>query len=547
MAFEDDMIEAGYSDEQDYLDSLIDDFEESYRRQQDRDLECSEDSEYDDYDEDEERERKEKREKRELEKQWVEKWKNKNPDLSIIWDAEYQSRSYYASLSDYSINEYYQLKKWLNEREIFDVERNSIGWKTNIQKLFALYKNELFDFYYPSDMELINMALVSQQAQELSHIKLHEPLLWEFVSSNYEVDSKLLETIEEEAFWNKVYNRNMDYEFWKDKHIAKYNEFAELWIASDAIHVYGDWIKKHEKDEADWKNKNCDLWNLFKHNYEIREKNKYIESIIGEFDNKNIFEEEDFFDEDLSSFAGSDFNYEEVVIPAPLLPDLDCSVEKPYDFSSLDKGLCQRIQDSLSSFNINDISVESSKYADKALRQLWIYSNRDEWEMDALKKHNDYLFKYEQKYSIELLRWWKEKYPKKWDDFIATTFHQFKKDFKTVMKFRLWALDGNKEAFISIADKYLPYWNKTLKLMYGQDIYEQLKVYFYPKIGYFTDFWGEDVDYIKKCASTNQEVEMWQKELRDKVIWDIVYNKNYKEHNFIDSMYTSLMESGDVR
>ena len=28
MAFEDDMIEAGYSDEQEYLDSLIDDFED---------------------------------------------------------------------------------------------------------------------------------------------------------------------------------------------------------------------------------------------------------------------------------------------------------------------------------------------------------------------------------------------------------------------------------------------------------------------------------------------------------------------------------------
>ena len=34
MAFEDDMIEAGYSDEQEYLDSLIDDFEDNYRRQQ---------------------------------------------------------------------------------------------------------------------------------------------------------------------------------------------------------------------------------------------------------------------------------------------------------------------------------------------------------------------------------------------------------------------------------------------------------------------------------------------------------------------------------
>jgi hypothetical protein len=43
MAFEDDMIEAGYSDEQEYLDSLIDDFEDNYRRQQDRELEYDDD------------------------------------------------------------------------------------------------------------------------------------------------------------------------------------------------------------------------------------------------------------------------------------------------------------------------------------------------------------------------------------------------------------------------------------------------------------------------------------------------------------------------
>ena len=43
MAFEDDMIEAGYSDEQEYLDSLIDDFEDNYRRQQDCELEYEDD------------------------------------------------------------------------------------------------------------------------------------------------------------------------------------------------------------------------------------------------------------------------------------------------------------------------------------------------------------------------------------------------------------------------------------------------------------------------------------------------------------------------
>lgn len=43
MAFEDDMIETGYSDEQEYLDSLIDDFEDNYRRQQDCELEYDDD------------------------------------------------------------------------------------------------------------------------------------------------------------------------------------------------------------------------------------------------------------------------------------------------------------------------------------------------------------------------------------------------------------------------------------------------------------------------------------------------------------------------
>lgn len=76
MAFEDDMIEAGYSDEQDYLDSLFDDFEENYRRQQDRELEYDDDYDSSDYEE-EERERRERQLRREAEKQWVNDWKEK--------------------------------------------------------------------------------------------------------------------------------------------------------------------------------------------------------------------------------------------------------------------------------------------------------------------------------------------------------------------------------------------------------------------------------------------------------------------------------------
>ena len=73
MAFEDDMIEAGYSDEEEYLESLNDDFEEECARQKERELEY--DNAYDYYDEEEENERRERRHKREVQEQSVNEWK----------------------------------------------------------------------------------------------------------------------------------------------------------------------------------------------------------------------------------------------------------------------------------------------------------------------------------------------------------------------------------------------------------------------------------------------------------------------------------------
>ena len=545
MAFEDDMIEAGYSDEQEYLDSLINEFEENHKRQLERELEYTDDSEYDDCEE-EESVRKEKRKKRDLEKQWVEEWKRNNPDLSIIWNAAYNSSCYCASLCDYGINEYYQLKSWLNNRENFDKERNSIEWKNKYSKLLALYKNELFNFYFPDDVELINMGIVTQQVQELSTLKLHEPSLWDFVSSNYKVAPQLLDSIEEEAFWNEVYHRELDYEFWKDHNIEQYNQFAKQWIADSAIYVYGDWLKKHEKEETEWKNMNHDLWNKYKLNYEIRKQNEFIESIINGCKNKKTLEEEDsFLEEDMVCIEGYGYTDGKNVKQTLLLPDLNTNVEILYNIDSLNIEMRQFIKESLSSIDKEVIAKESAKYADKALSQLWIYQNRDDWEIDAVKKYHDYLFKYEKKYSIKLLNWWKKKYPIAWHEFQKNIAPIFQRKFEIYVKFRLWAFDGHKDDFIALGDKYFPYWKKTLRFIYGQDIHEQLCRYFYSQIGHSSDFWGEDVDYIKNCTSSNHEIEIWQKELQDKVIWKFFYEEKdtdsvFLQHLSLELMYTSL-------
>lgn len=538
MAFEDDMIEAGYSDEQEYLDGLLDDFEEKYTRQRGREMEYPEDFDFS-YDEKKEHERIEKLHKRESEKQWVEDWKESHPDLAIIWEARYNTLSYYADIANLDnrrfmgLNEHNELKKWLKERQHFESERQKEEWKEYLKELFMLYKNELFNFYFPEDDQQINMSLISQQASELSSIISNEPLLWESICSNYVVAPKLFDNIEKEAFWEEVYKRDMDYEYWKDNNPEQYDQIAKQWIADSAVYVYGEWMTKHETEALKWKNANHELIDKYKRNYEIRERNKLIDSIVNKHESKSS-KRHSFFG-DLDSFWEEECFVGE--ISNPFLPDLENTEEVPCDISDLSK----EQQDSIASLDMSNISKDSSKYADKVLNQLWLYVNRDEWEMDEVKKRHDYLFRFWKKYSKDLLLWWKNKYPTKWNDFLKTAFPIFKNNFESVMKFRLWALDDHKDEFIELGDKYLPYWKKTIKLMYGQDIHKQICSYFYKEIGHSTDFWGEDVAYIKKHTSTSEGVEIWQKELRDKVLWDIIYNEDYQEHYLIESIFTSLV------
>lgn len=542
MAFEDDMIEAGYSDEQEYLDRLIDDFEENYRRQQE--LEMESDNDLDSYyDEDEEREQREKFRKRETEKQWVIDWKEKNPDLAIIWQAYFRNKSYYAEIANMdnrhfmSLNEFNELKKWLNERQDFESERQKDNWIDNLELLFKKYREELFKFYFPDDEAQIDMSLVSQQARELLLIKSCEPSLWEAVISNYTISPNLFDAIEEVAFWEEIYKREMDYEYWKDCNTEEYNQFAKKWVADGANYVYGNWLNNKVKEEDEWKQNNHRLWEKYKENYEIRERNRFIESIINEKESRR--NDESILEDDYDFFEDEVLGGE---VLKPFLPDLECKREIPYDLNTLDIELRQIVQDGLSSLDMSKLSIESSKYADKVMTQLWIYSKRDEWEMEEVKKHHDYLFRHEKKYSRDFLAWWKGKYQTKWSDFLNTAVPVFKNNFEVVMKFRLWALDGNKEGFYSIAEKYLSYWSKTLKLMYGQDVHDQLCDYFYNESRYQIDSWCLDVGYIKKYALTSQEIDIWQKELRDKVIWECIFNENYQDHYLIESMYTSLRE-----
>lgn len=546
MAFEDDMIEAGYSDEQEYLDSLIDEYEEDYNRQKELEARYEEyDSSY--YEEETEYERRQRQ--REKEKRCVDEWKKCNPDLAIIWSCYFDYISYLTSISTEDNvpvrypNELEKLKKWLNEREKFEAERKKEYWSDYIPKLMSLYQNELFEFYFPEDENRIDTSIAFQQARELRLLESHEPTLFQYVISNYIVDPKFFEKIEEETFWEVLYNREMDYEYWKDTNNEQYDLFAKRWIADDAHYVFGEWERKHEAEYVEWKNANMDLWVIYAQNYEIREKNKIIKAEIEEFSKKNN-KESSLVEDEWSLLADEFFDFfNDLDKPKSFLPDKECNPEVPFDTGTLDQEIRDYIEECLCSMDLDKLSVESSSYADKVLTQLWVFTNREDWEMDEVKKHHKYLFSFEKKHSIDFLDWWKEKYKTEWNDFIDKVVPIYKNDLETFLKFRLWALDGNKEEFFSLGKKYLIYWRKTIKLIYGYDIKEKLRNYFCESP--FNDFWGEDVDYIGehyiiRFPSSSKMIEIWQKELQDEVIWEVFYNNNYEEHYFIDSMYTSL-------
>lgn len=552
MAIEDDMIEYGYSDAQEYFESLIDEFD-YYSRQQEREekRERERERELDDdfnlfYDEDTEREYYRKLQKEEEQREnetWVDNWKEKNPDLAIIWQAYFQSLKYWANMGcDYStrLNECFELKKWLDKRKRFEIERKKTVWSDIRKELFSLYKNELFNFYFPEDEDSINMTIIQQQADELLSLIKNEPSLWDTICSSYTIDDTFFEGIEDDAFWHELYNCEMDFEYWKDRNTEQYNQFAKHRIANGDFFAYGEWMNHHKAEELEWKNENIDLGNKFKQNYVIRERNRLIESLVTKPKGYRRKRNSILYDKNNTNYYNYDyFGY---TIKNLFLPDLETKEEIPFDENVLDKDQL----DSIVSFDLSSIYEESSIYADKVLTQLWLYNNRDEWEMDVVKKHQEYNLVHSMKFSKELLLWWKKKYITEWNEFLHSKVPGYQKQLEIVMEFRLWALDGNKEAFLTLAEKYLPNWGKTIKYMYGQDIHNQMCSYFYNEILYKTDFLGEDVDYIKKHTSESNEIKIWQKELQDRLLWNIFYEGKYEKYYHIEMMYISMNKNESV-
>ena len=576
MAFEDDMIDAGYSDEEEYLERLIDDFENDFRRQQEK--ESNYDESYLIYDEDEERERIENRKKIQFENEWVNNWRNNNYELSIIWNTYFRSISNIARNCEYGcyskpLNEYEELNKWIQEREQFEKERRKEDWTSNLQKIFSLFEDDLFNYYFPesdenimdSDIEnLINdpyfspkfeehikVSTISNQYLDLLVLQTKEPLLWEKVCQCYRFNIDFSDEIEFEVFWEEVYNQDMDYDYWKDSYPEQYDSFAERIIASDD-YIIRKWAEKYKDEEIVWKQNNQDSWNRFKRNYEIREINERIYLKIEEHNaSKYNYLTNDAdsveFDSRLDDDDVIETNYFRNI--KIYLPNRERQEAKSYDINQLDEELYKVAQDCISSIDMDEISKKSSKYADKVLRQLWIHAKRDEWEFEAIKKweanNSNKPIIENDKYTINFFEWYKKKYNSKWNEYLETKVPMFKEKFDTVMKFRLWALDGNKSEFILLAQKHLLYWNKALQFMYGELVKKQLYDCFLEERNSFS-LYGDESYHIKRYMSVDL-IEIWKREFKDKIIWNFLHSGGKIEINNTYEIFKYVYDAGPMR
>lgn len=287
MAFEDDMIEAGYSNEQDYLDSLFDDFDRIVENQH-------ESNNYDDYDYYEEREleRAEMYAKRDRQRQFIENWEAENPDLAIIWRQHFRASSHYADIAYLDnrrfvgLDKYNELRIWIKKRCSFETDGQRKKWADYKRKLNDEYKKELLNFYFPEDDRHVSMSVIPQQAQELREIIKKEPELWKLIDSQDTKEQHFFEDIEEQVFGIYAYERKQDYDYWKDKHMEEFLCISKEWAAASYSYHYSDWQRKHTQEEAEWKAEHTELFDFVRRNFETREMNSFIEERLKEYEEK---------------------------------------------------------------------------------------------------------------------------------------------------------------------------------------------------------------------------------------------------------------------
>lgn len=525
MSFEDDMIENGFTDGNDYIDYLMDEADRIYERQQIQDSEWEEherwlDSNYieSEYDVDDFNglfyEGSQKAEKEKLRSEKIKRWKkdciiklweDENPQKAKEWNAYFQQStrmnlpSCVFSSSRNFVNRYDLWEKWLernSEYEEFKIKAYN-EWIELKSYVFSNYTitaaKKYFGFDSNTEYELYETFRVYKKINKWikSNISLWEiNIVPKYISI---IDDQKINPIDA---WLETYNWRDTFSVWVLKNpIQWYNDIKE-WTSNTRF-MY-EWIKEHKDTWTELLENNLSIWEKYYNDFEIQQKsgsqfislppNEYIDGLKE------------------SMFYGGEIIWEE--------------------YESEVKAL------------------ECRYYADYQVLKMWIEKNRKQWRKWNLyhlwkeKYNRDGLFYYEKE---DYYNAWSQLYPRQWEKWIDKGYNQWVKCRIAVEVWNLWITDGNAIVFDEWAKQNIHNWEELKYSVMENDIAFAYYCTFYEKVFNkrsllnFED-WYEGAFYINSCKerfkdwkNTNpDEWNYWKYVIEDNMIrnkWKEKYNK----------------------
>ena len=491
MSFEDDMIESGFWDGNDYMDYLMDEADRIQEKQREQEAQWEmfenykstplgneESSHYEiedvdelffeGYDKEEELEKQSRTIER-IKKSWIVKlWIDENPQKAQLWKTYFKGIS--AIRLDVYIEKpwlyiYEEWKKWLEEYEEFE------EFKTKSVKEWESLKNLTLTKY-------LICALTGEH----------------YLESLNDCDSNTNVYKKYKIF--KLWLKDNE-DLWNNYIIYKYTPSTDLDKIS-CLTAWRDTFKFYDPF-AVWKFKHPSLWRIKSKEW---------------FHNNNLMFEWIRINHDI----WQQWNIDHSQLREMIYSKYKLKFDKTIDFDD---------EDELIDFILME-NDRCTEHTDLDLLRLWIKKHVKEW------KDWKYLYLWEKEYNTlgwmnslntnDYFETWCKLYPKKYENWLNNGYKQWLKCKKDLEIWFLWLYDGNSYAFYEWAKINIADWNKIMGKVMNFDLHSA-HCDTYGTYGY-----GWDVNHWMQCHSNiwdNQQNDVLNTLLRKKWKFNDDFKKTY--------------------
>ena len=500
MSFEDDMIDYGFWDGNDYLDYLMDEADRIQEKQREQEaqwemfenykyspLEDEESSHYEIEDVDElffagyDKENKEEKWIKEI-KKWekeciIKLWGSENPIKAKLWN------TYYSNNKGYMYSDKYKLwKYWLEEILSYEEfkEKCPDMWNELLISIYSDYIISALEKYFGDGCslkyEVHYFKTFTAFKKLLKWIEANKSL-WSDINSKYKHQIKEKESWAFES-WAEVYNWRDDFMVWRTKNSTIYEEEKVKTWHNDMTNMYA-WIEENEDVWDSWKNNHLSLWNECYADYEkalwiIYTEEAWEKHLLAK--TKKIVKRKSYLltQEELFDFLDLSMKYDCITLDENdikswlAIRETESNEEKKLFFKTKcsEKGLKEFIYNQNKYLFDHDLYISAENYANRKVMELWIEKNNNQWNNWNFRyslnekycnaiKHNHYELE-------DYYKAWKEVYPRKWKSWIEKGYQQWKKCKINTEIWLLWLSDGNIFEFNKWANKNIDGWEELM-------------------------------------------------------------------------------------